>query len=1433
MSKRDMRAKKLLAAVLMALSMQVWYAPPIWAAEGGQTAKQTDTVTEEEQADATTAPAAGDSAKQETADAEAADTEQDAAANIKVPSAPTVRGYSISTLAAGDDYGIMPLAAGTNAYEAGGGDASGAYSVAIGSNTHAFGDYSIVLGSSAGAHAANSVAIGNESKAIKEYQVSFGDVEMNRTDTYHSLAGITDIDMIGKLNGANFTVDSHLSSIAIGTSAAATGARSTAFGYAAKAQGDYSLAFGYGATAANVDSIAIGGDSTTNADKQVSFGKYNIDTNSWSLTHSLAGIKDIEMTGELKGVTSINGKSIDSLGGGSVDLTNIETDINVKAVAKDGPLYNFSVERATGNITTAGTINGANFTVGDVTSKNIAVGIGATANLGSSAFGYNAKATGMEGSAFGNGATTGSSGSAFGNEANATGNYSSAFGDHAQATHEDSVAIGFWSTTTDTKQVSFGIGNVNADDGAVTWTKRRSLAGISAIDMEGALTGVTTINGANFTVDTANNSMAIGVGAVFSIDDLDFVTERSTVVGANAKAYDNDITLFGYDTYADYPGGVAFGSGALAESADAIAIGYQATASGTGSVAIGANSTNSTATENQVSFGTMGTTSTYRSLAGINNIDMTGKLNIGGTELYVTETGDMVFTNAGNKNIATGTGENAVFGYEVTVGDMSANTLFGNYAETNKEGATAIGFGAESKGEYSVALGALSNTSADYATTLGANSVAKNENSVAIGHESTTSAANQVSFGHKATDTDREGNAWGTELRRSLAGIKDIDMDGELKGVTKINGANFTVDTAKNSMAIGVGAATAHENSVAIGHGSITTEANQVSFGEGTVDPSTGVVTWSNIRNLAGIHDIAMEGALKGVTTINNAYFYVDESKKNMAVATGMFSGNNMTAFGDAINVSADYSSVFGSEATVTAKNSSAFGYKATATHDNSVAIGANSSTNAANQVSFGQISDTTTYRSLAGISDIDMEGALTGVTTINGANFTVDAAGGITAVGVGATAKWQGTAFGYNAQATGSINSTAVGHTAKALDVAGTAVGFSAIANGSNSTALGADTVAVNDYSVAIGYGSRATANNQVSFGDLLNNDTTTYRSLAGIKDITTIGALSTANGNFTVDASGNITKSGTINGATIAATKFNGVTIGTAGIGGINTFNGVMITPTNGITGTSIFNGVTLEKDASNHYKVGGVDVTQLETKTGGISRSGTLTGTDTGTTTIEGNTSISKAGGVATNKVTVSGGTTTTLENGKLTVGAATVQNTGFAVGSSSLANGSLTVGTGNTWTTAAGITATKGTIGGVTLSGNKVSGLTDATLSTNSTEAVTGKQLNATNQKVASAETDISTLQGKTTNISYVSGTGTTVDGVVIKAGAMTGVKSIDGIAVDSTTRNITNAGTYNGATIASSSFNGVTIGSGLVDGIDVSAMDTAYKAADKA
>ena len=391
---------------------------------------------------------------------------------------------------------------------------------------------------------------------------------------------------------------------------------------------------------------------------------------------------------------------------------------------------------------------------------------------------------------------------------------------------------------------------------------------------------------------------------------------------------------------------------------------------------------------------------------------------------------------------------------------------------------------------------------------------------------------------------------------------------------------------------------------------------------------------------------------------------------------------------------------------------------------------------------------------------------------------------------------------------------------------------------------AIGGSSYAVHEFSVALGDDSSTSAENQVSFGhkagdkygdggrDIYGSDL--FRSLVNVADIEMHGALTGVTGidGVTVsgtDASTGLTVGGnavigktdtpfsstgfavakdgavtakTVNGATITGTGFNGVTLSTDG-----KVNGAAIT-------SNSFNGVKLEKGADSHYKVGGVDVTKMQTDVAGKADAATVTALDTrvgksetdigtlkttvgdsskglvkdtadlkaavgdsskglvkqvsdvdtaykaadtvlqgraktledktagisrsgSTTTLETNTSVSSSG-ITTNKATVSGATATTLENGKLTVGAAAVQNTGFAVGSSSLNNGSLTID-GNNKLTTAGLTASKVTVGAVTVSGGKVSGLTDAALSAVSTEAVTGKQLNATNTTVSALDT----------------------------------------------------------------------------------------------
>ena len=1034
------------------------------------------------------------------------------------------------------------------------------------------------------------------------------------------------------------------------------------------------------------------------------------------------------------------------------------------------------------------------------------------------------------------------------------------------------------------------------------WTKNDS--GIYESNGKGELTGITKINGIDFQYIEDSPSLAIGT---YLSGDYSY----SLAIGGGADAAANNATAVGFSTSAYGENSTAIGNSSTVYEKSGTAIGASAYVQNghTGSVAIGYDS--ATTAANQVAFGT-GTVTTddgpevvtwtnRRSLAGISDIDMEGTINLGGTwtrnaisdayesngkgkltgltsindtEVFIGSDGDALVVNIGAYlgpgamgTISLGEGNYVDGSYAISLGynvttKGSYSISIGAASQATKDYSTALGGDAYADGVDSTAIGHMSRIEGKNSTALGANSTvaAEHTNSVAIGSESATSAADQVSFGHKAGDkqTTSGSATYDTDLFRSLVNVADIDMHGnislggewkenttsglyesngkgELNGVTSINGVIFAKDSMNNQEGLLIG-----------------TLASGTSF-----YGDASVMIGLNIDN----------SAIDAVGIGNYAKVSGDGS---VAIGYGAEAMSNMAMYPTAIGFSAR---AIGDEVV-------AIGGNSYAVHEFSVALGDDSSTSAENQVSFGHKAgdkfgdggrDTyrgDLFRSLVNVADIEMHGALTGVTGIDG------------------------------------------------VTVSGT------------------------DASTGLTVG-----------GNAVIGKTDTPFSSTG----------------FAVAKDGAVTAK-TVNGATITGTSFNGVTLSTDG-----KVNGAAIT-------SNSFNGVTLEKGADSHYKVGGVDVTKMQTdvagkadaaivtaldtrvgksetdigtlkttvgdsskglvkdtadlkaavgdsskglvkqvsdvdtaykaadtvlqgraktledKTAGISRSGS-------TTTLETNTSVSSSG-IITNKATVSGATATTLENGKLTVGAATVQNTGFAVGSSSLNNGSLTVD-GNNKLTTAGLTASKVTVGTVTVSGGKVSGLTDAALSAVSTEAVTGKQLNATNTTVSAldtayqaADTQIRTdfaaadttlqnnidakvaqtaydtkmsaldnadnalsgrataLETKTakfntagdnlTGMANITSTAATLGGVgFASAGVMTGVASIDGIAIDAS-RNLSNAGTYNGVTVAAAgisgtsvfngaaitnnSFNGVTLEKGAdnhykVGGVDVSALKT--------
>ena len=1293
MSKREIRAKRLVAAVLLAISVQMWSAPPLWAAEASV---QTETS------------AAGE--EKETKDAKAADSETGGEADageeetVVVP----VIGYSTRS-AAGSDYGVMPLA----------------------------------------------------------------DMAVDG-----ALTGVTSI------NDAKFYADSHdlllgydaksqgTGTVALGSDANAGGQYSTAIGASASATAENSSALGMYARAGFKDSVAIGFSSKATADNMVSFGVTENGGSTWTTRRSLEGIANIDMEGtiNLGGTWTKNASGIyESNGKG--ELTGI-TKIN----GIDFQYIEDSPSLAIGT-----------YLSGDY-SYSLAIGGGADAAANNAtAVGFSTSAYGENSTAIGNSSTVyEKSGTAIGASA------------YVQNGHTGSVAIGYDSATTAANQVAFGTGTVTTDDGpeVVTWTNRRSLAGISDIDMAGALTGVTSING-NVLVpmneDVTNKSLAIGTGADFkySYSSVTTIYKNAIAIGNGAYAGGNGSLAIGFDSngnaavaggvgsislnamangdhnviisgWADAYDSVVIGYGAGTDNsnvvsigngsyggADGTVLGYAAGTDGRNSVAIGAKSSVASGDDNKVSFGHKVGDRNYadgndysddmfRSLINVADIDMHGNISLGGewkenttSGLYesngkgelngVTSINGVIFAKDSMNNqegllIGTPASGTSFYGdASVMIGLNIDNSAIdavgiGNYAKVSGDGSVAIGHGAEAMSNmamYPTAIGFCARAIGDEVVAIGGSSYAVHEFSVALGDDSSTSAENQVSFGHKAGDKYGDGgrDTYHSDLFRSLVNVADIEMHGALTGVTGIDGVTVSGTDASTGLTVG---------------------GNAVIGKTDTPFSSTGFA----VAKDGAVTAKTVNGATITGTAFNGVTLSTDGKVNGAAITSNSFNGVTLEKGADShykvggVDVTKMQTDVAGKADAATTLT----GYGITDAY-----------TKTETDTAVGKKADKATTLTGYGIAD-----AYTKTETDTAIGKKADKATTLTGYGIADayTKTETDTAIGKKADKATTL--TGYGITDAYTKTAADAKITAATADMATKTQVTADigtakTALESAYQAAdtaLGSRSAALETKTAKFntaGDNLTgmaNITSTAATLGGVgfASAGVMTGVASIDG-IAIDASRNLSNAGT----------YNGVTVAVAGISGTSVFNGAAIT-------NNSFNGVTLEKGVDNHYKVGGVDVSELKTTVDSISADGVGTAdtagikrdtTGTATTSIETNTKISSSG-ITTNKVTVSGATATTLENGKLTVGAATVQNTGFAVGSSSLNNGSLTVD-GNNKLTTAGLTASKVTVGAVTVSGGKVSGLTDAALSAVSTEAVTGKQLNATNTTVSALDT----------------------------------------------------------------------------------------------
>ncbi|PSE15309.1 hypothetical protein C7G95_09155 [Acinetobacter nosocomialis] len=392
-----------------------------------------------------------------------------------------------------------------------------------------------------------------------------------------------------------------------------------------------------------------------------------------------------------------------------------------------------------------------------------------------------------------------------------------------------------------------------------------------------------------------------------------------------------------------------------------------------------------------------------------------------------------------------------------------------------------------------------------------------------------------------------------------------------------------------------------------------------------------------------------------------------------------------------------------GSRANASAADSTALGNYVNATGVNSTVVGGQASAAGAQSIALQNNSD----------ADLVAEGLATGssFTAVDSASSYSVAIGAMSQV-VGSTAAM---AIGKNAQVnSGANNATAIGNTAtvdtNAVD--GVAIGTNSLTSAANSVSLGPRSTASVTNSVALGAGA-----------------TTTVQS--GNSYITNVAA-STTNGVVSV---GSATNTRRIQNVADGAADSDAVTVAQ-----LKDVNNRAVGNTTALGGGAAYNPATDVYTPPSYTitKTDGTTYTPVNTVSGALTN---LNNEVVKPITFAGNTGSSANNLGTTLNITGAGSTAGTYSGNNLktavTGNTVNIQMADEPVFSGTVTAGNLTTGG------SLNVTGASNLNGGANLNNQKITNLAAGTISSTSTDAVNGSQLNTTNQNVTTAQNTANT------------------------------------------------------------------------------------------
>ena len=744
-------------------------------------------------------------------------------------------------------------------------------------------------------------------------------------------------------------------------------------------------------------------------------------------------------------------------------------------------------------------------------------------------------------------------------------------------------------------------------------------------------------------------------------------------------------------------------------------------------------------------------------------------------------------TGYGNQVVVNGS-QSSAFGFGAKAGGIGSTALGANAQAWGASYALAVGTSSSATGRADVAIGNAATASGTYSNAIGYAAATTGANGVAIGTLTKGAASGAVSLGNRAEVATAAADSVALGSNSSATAANTVSVGNATLKRKIVNVADGTLNAASAEAVTGkqlfatdqkATTATTTANTATAAAGTATTTANaamakltatQIVLGDGAAATGTRS-TAVGVRSTAS-------GRLNAIALGTDAKASGDSS--SVAIGTETHADHSYAvAIGHRAKVTGSTSTAMGYEALAAGAGATAIGRSAGASADYSMALGHNAKANAASSVAIGHgsvaavantvsVGSASQQRKIVNVADGTLNAASTeavtgkqlfatdqkAATATTTANAATAAAATASTIANAAMAKFTSpqVAMGKDSVAAGAATlalgneanaskayATAMGYQAKASESYSNAVGYQANASGSSSVAIGSLAAAASQHSLAFGdrAGVAATSAAGIALGREAKVQANAGKAVAlGTESIATV-ANTVSVGNAALKRKiVNVGDGLVAAGSSEAVTGNQLNTTNTNVTAATNTANTAKSDAANALTQVGAVGGLIRQTAANANVRIGaentGTIIDVRNKNDAGRKLSGVADGVLSGTSTeaVTGkqlhttNTNVTAASNKATAAQTTAAAAATAAN--KAQIGADLANSLVSQVS----ATGNMRLGAQNT-----GRTLDVRNQGNLT---RTLSGVTDGALSATSTDAVTGKQLHATDGKVTAAD-----------------------------------------------------------------------------------------------